>query len=970
MSTPTSNRAFTIALAYAVCGIAYIIGSDAALQALLEPEDIIRFEALKGIGFILFTAVVLFLLLHRFQDASQQAIARAEAASAARRDTLEALPNIYFETGLDGVLVTWNRRGREVTGLSDEELGASTGLSLLAPEDRHLVEEVRGRLYSTKRPQLVEARLLNAYGQRLPYLWHIAPRYAPDGEVLGMVGIGIDIARLRKAEETARAEERKFRLLFDKNPLPMLMYNRDTLRFVEVNDAALELYGYSRKEIMALTVLDIRPEEDRDAFALSVASLAAGTTASREWRHLTKDGRSIDVNVTAAWTTFNGQPVVISTVRDLTLERELRARLEQAINAMSEGFVMVDSDDRLVLCNQRYREMFAGVADLITPGAAYETWVRASAERGFIDIGDQTVDEYLAERLKVHRRGTATTLKFGDRTYAFRDRELPDGGFVGIRTDITDMQRAEEELHRRNEILHAAGRLAGMGYWRLDVASGLFEESEEISSMRGTFPGEVQTLERFLDHTHDDDRQSLRRAFGLASEKGTPIQVRARIRTLSGDARTTWIEGQPTVESNGRVTGVFGILQDVTERDETEARIEQYKKTLAHAHKMDALGQLTGGVAHDFNNLLLVILGNLDMLRESAELDAEAVESIDVALKAARRGSDLTQRLLAYSRQQQLRPTIFDLNASIRETAALLRSSVGATIDIRLNLDADAPSVMADRNQFETALLNLALNARDAMPTGGHLLIESDTVDVDPQHSEGDGRRPATSGTYALVKVTDTGCGIEPEKLEHVFEPFFTTKAVGEGTGLGLSMVYGFVTQSEGFVDISSEVGLGTSVKLYFPVCNQAPDVTNPRDPGQFRPSEEQSYSVLLVEDEDEIRSMISRFLEGSGCKVHAAADGIAAMNHIDSDAPIDVLVTDIVLPSGLGGRALAETALAKRPGLGVVFMSGYPALRDTSDWLATTEHAFLEKPFKLNALWAAIQETVRATDGTGAERG
>jgi CheY-like chemotaxis protein len=330
---------------------------------------------------------------------------------------------------------------------------------------------------------------------------------------------------------------------------------------------------------------------------------------------------------------------------------------------------------------------------------------------------------------------------------------------------------------------------------------------------------------------------------------------------------------------------------------------------------------LTGGLAHDFNNLLGVVVGNLDLAAERLKADPKAGELIDAALNGALRGAELVKKLLAFSRRQPLEPKVVDLNADLPEIVALLKRTLGENIAITAKPAAGLWPVLADPTQVESAILNLAVNARDAMPNGGTLTIETANAHLDSEYVA---RNPfAAAGDYAMISVGDEGTGMPPEVIEKAFDPFFTTKPTGKGTGLGLSMVYGFVKQSRGHVKIYSELGHGTVVKIYLPRA----DAEANRNPGRTGPAEalpRGNESILLVEDNPGVREMAERQLAALGYRVLAVENAAAALAEFEGGAAPDLLLTDVVMPGGMSGYDLAAEALRRRPGLKVLFTSGF----------------------------------------------
>ncbi|WP_245259062.1 PAS domain S-box protein [Salinarimonas rosea] len=394
-----------------------------------------------------------------------------------------------------------------------------------------------------------------------------------------------------------------------------------------------------------------------------------------------------------------------------------------------------------------------------------------------------------------------------------------------------------------------------------------------------------------------------------------------------------------------------GFIRDLTARRRMEQELRQ-------AQKMEAVGQLTGGVAHDFNNLLTVILGNLEML-EMRVADARQQDLVREAREAAELGAQLTERLLAFGRRQQLKPRPIAPRALLEDLAPLLRRTLGETIEVAIRAASDLRRTLVDPGQLQNALINLALNARDAMPGGGRLLIEARCVDT--RADDGRADPEVGQGCWVLLSVADTGTGMSRAVAERAFEPFFTTKEVGAGTGLGLSMVYGFVRQSQGHAVIDSTPGRGTTVHMYLPCADEAPEEDAPATAalGAYRASGE---TILVVEDQPRVRRLAVARLRELGYAVLEAPNGPAALECLADPAPIDLVLTDVVMPGGMTGDELAVRARALRPGVKVVLTSGFAepaALRDG----AADAGVFLKKPYTAFELGRVLRRTLAGSE-------
>ncbi len=410
---------------------------------------------------------------------------------------------------------------------------------------------------------------------------------------------------------------------------------------------------------------------------------------------------------------------------------------------------------------------------------------------------------------------------------------------------------------------------------------------------------------------------------------------------VNGSDRHFMSERFPLEDADGRITGICGISSDITE-------IKKVQEGLGQAQKMEAVGQLTGGIAHDFNNILAVIQGNAELFSPEAKNENAQVQAI---LRATQRGAELSQRLLAFSRRQQLRPQPLDLAKLVLGMTDLLTRTLGATIDIETIATAGILPVMADSGQVENALLNLAINARDAMPDGGKLTIECHNVHLDGSYVALNPE--AKEGHYGVLTVTDDGSGMPADVKAQVFEPFFTTKEVGRGSGLGLSMVYGFAKQSGGHVDIYSEEGKGTTVKLYLP-CAEENAALEKSEPSSDLPKGG-GETILVIEDDENVREMACGMLERLGYQVTAAVDAADARPKLAQEDDFDLVLSDVVLPGGVSGPEFADEVRRDYPNLPIIFMSGYPAEAAMRNGFVGSDRVLLNKPFNMAQLAQAL---------------
>jgi len=478
-----------------------------------------------------------------------------------------------------------------------------------------------------------------------------------------------------------------------------------------------------------------------------------------------------------------------------------------------------------------------------------------------------------------------------------------------------------------------------------DRQGRLMQVSPSCRTILGYEPDEMigRNAEQFLHH---DDLDNTRNEMRVARLGGQTRNFDCRYAHKSGDVVPLHWTGVWSECDQQH----FFIGRDMAERIKLEQQLRQ-------AQKMEAIGQLTGGIAHDFNNILAVIIGMTELAAARVAGDPQLSAMVKQIDEAAERGAQLVQRMLAFARKQPLETRALDVNGSVMRAAAMLERTLGEDVALRTALADGLWPALADPSQLEDAIVNLAVNARDAMPKGGRLLIETANVNLDEdyaaQHAD------VRSGDYVSVVVTDSGTGMPPEIIERVFEPFFTTKEVGRGTGLGLSMVYGFVKQSRGHVKIYSELGHGTSIKLYFPKAEQK--ATSPVHAPAARPSELPAgrETILVVEDDANVRKMAVSILEGLGYRVHQACDGKSALDMLHGADHIDLLFTDMIMPNGVSGQDLIEAARRLRPDMKALLTSGYSEQFVTTRDDVIQDVQLLGKPYRRDKLADAVRRAL-----------
>ncbi|MCC4115607.1 PAS-domain containing protein [Aromatoleum toluclasticum] len=659
------------------------------------------------------------------------------------------------------------------------------------------------------------------------------------------------------------------------------------------------------------------------------------------------------------------------------------------LDLLDQAIAVFDATPKLVTWNKALLRLLDFPEKLVRVGTPFEEFVRFNAERG--EYGDGELEKLVSERMAAARAFLPHYLERerpNGKILAVRGVPIPNLGFVSLWTDVTEQRRAEAVIHQQNlelegrvkartqELENANARLAHANAEIDQIADALRHSEEKLKTIIDSIPALIAYVGR--DEVYQFANRGYAEWFGLSKDEivGRTILsvfgpelypvVRQRLAVVDRGERVSYeyarklangrtvharsvivpemsAQGDERGEGRGEVRGYFVLSTDITEQKASQAALIQ-------AQKMEAVGQLTGGLAHDFNNLLTIIIGNLAALQAQAP-PGTLTEHLDPALHAARRGAELIKRLLTFSRGQALEPRAVEVGALVQDMAQLLARSLTENVRLHTSLP-DAPlHAFVDAHQLENALLNLALNARDAMPDGGDLRIAISERHIDEGFAA---LTELQAGDYVQIDVADTGSGIDPELMPRLFEPFFTTKPFGRGSGLGLAMVYGFVRQSGGNIRIRSTPDQGTTVTFVLPRA-EAPAVADESAATlALNPVRSVAGPVLLVEDEPEVRRIIRLQLTALGHAVIEAADGVEAWLLLEAVPDIALLVTDTIMPGGIGGRELVTRTRALRPDMPILMITGY-ASDNALAGTAELDVPVLRKPFDQAALAAAL---------------
>ncbi len=790
----------------------------------------------------------------------------------------------------------------------------------------------------------------------------ITDRPLPTG---GFVSIQQDItARVRADEEIQRTNE-LFSSSFHLNGNVCTITILETGEILDVNETWMEIFGWDRIEAIGKTALQLNTwgsPENRAVFMRELEK--TGYVKEFETTLKSKSGELRDFLASANTLKVGGIECLFFSGSDITAqksaekalqlsERRFRTIFENAPIGMA---LFNNSSNKIQFANKRFLEIIGrdenAIGELDWMSVTHPEDIQAGKQK-MKALKTSTMPFYKMEKRYIRPDGSIVWAEVSVATIETDDPTQPVQHLSMIE-DITQKREFEQALNYSKEQFSDFALASADWYWELNKNSQFTYVSTVVAEGTGVKRKEYlgRTVWEVMEGMYEQQEALDHMRHCLAHQEAFRDITYQRINAQT--RKKVWIRasGVPFYDKEGNFEGFRGVSSEVTEQKTIEDKLQQ-------SQKMETVGQLTGGIAHDFNNLLAVILGNAELLKENLQNAREINENqVDAILRAGERGAELTQSMLAFSRKQDLQPQTLQLETQVQTMITLLRRTLGETIDIKVNFEEGLWPCKADPGKVENALLNMAINARDAMPDGGTLSIEikNTLLDEDYANTQSD----VEPGKYVMLAVSDTGVGIEADELQHVFEPFYTTKEIGKGTGLGLSMVYGFAQQSKGHVSIYSEPGQGTTLKLYLP---QSTDVVEVLKSGSESPAENAEGTILVVEDDPDVRSLTVSLLQSLGYKVSEAEDYTSAVNILWNEDNFDLLLTDTILPGKSNGPELADRALEIQPGLKVLFMSGYAEEAFSNHNFTPDSAIFLQKPFHKAELAEKVQLAIGAPE-------
>ncbi len=893
----------------------------------------------------------------------QQEVARLKQLLEQQRQshlrTIHALAAGVWEWSPDTDEAFFSTQFKAILGYTDETHPNSAAFhrDSIHPEDVPRVFDILGKALEAGEPFDVEYRVRKADDSWVWVHSHGLIHEDPGSEARWMMGSIIDVSRRRQLEETLSEHEQQYRDIFEANPLPLFVYDLQTLRILNVNDAALSRYGYDREAFLSLTIKDIRPKEDIARLEENLAHAPVGPE-SGIWRHQTVDGRLIDVEVHSRPLLYQGRRARLVLANDITA----RLAAEEMLKLNEERFqlasqatqdVIWDWDVRTdgVQWNDNLRTVFGHVPkEIATIHGGWSHFVHPEDVDAVVSSLDAFVltngTHWSAEYR--FRRADGTYAHVLDRGYAIRNAEGVVIRMVGAMTDLSERMELETRLRAQAALLDqtrdailVVSMTRQISYWN-HGAERIYGWSVEEACSRG------------LELTGGADRQRLEGVFAQVVERGV----------WAGDLRHSDREGQEVVvesrwtllrDQKGEPEAVLIVNTDVTERRKIEAQF-------LRSQRVEAIGTLAGGIAHDLNNVLAPILMSIGLLKTRSD-DPEILRVLNVIERGGRRGSDMVKQVLSFARGVEGENVLITAKHLFDVIEDAFWESFPKNIRLSTHITASAWPIKGDPTQLHQVLLNLCINARDAMAEGGEITLSAENTFI--QQQEVDMAGEGSEGPHLVITVTDTGCGI-PEKIRtRIFDPFFTTKEQGKGTGLGLATVMSIVRGHGGFIRLYSEEGHGTTFKLYFPADPVSVETSQKKE-RRDRVKLGNGEWILLVDDEEAIRLVAEETLKVFGFNVLTAENGEDALSlFVQHQDQVDLVVTDMMMPV-MDGPALIHTLRQLKPDIKVIAASGLKANSMVEKVSKMGVRHFLSKPYSTETLIKAIHHTLKGKDLAG----
>jgi PAS domain S-box-containing protein len=873
------------------------------------------------------------------------------------RTILESIEEGYFEVDLAGNFTFFNDSLCRIAGYSRDELMGMNNRDYTSPEIAKEMYHFFNNIFRTGEPaRVVDYEIFRKDGDTRVLEMSASLMRDVSGRPVGFRGVARDITVRKRAEEALRESEERYRSLFKNNHSVMLLIDPETAEIVDANPAASSFYGWSQQELTSKKITDINTLTNEQVFQ-EMERAKSEQRSQFFFRHRLANGKVRDVEVFSGPIKLYGKRLLYSIVHDITE----RKQAEELLQESETRYRTVVEDAPAMICR------FLPDGTLTFVNSAYCIYF----EKNSNDLLGQNFFQFIPEEDHENVRNRFMSLTQENPLVTYEHQVIAPNGTVrwqrwtdralfdehgrlveyqSIGNDITESKKAGEALWESEKRYRTVLESNPDPVVVYDIEGKVVYFNPAFTSVFGWTLGERfgKKMDGFVpEENWAETKMMIDRV--LAGESFSGVETRRY--TKDGNIIPVSISGAVYRDGDGNPVGSVINLRDISLQKNLERQLQQ-------AQKMEAVGTLAGGIAHDFNNLLQAIQGYAELLLMRKKQDESGWRELQEVIRAAKRGGELTQQLLTFSRKVESKRRPLDLNQEVRESRELLGRTIPRMIEVQVHLAENLKLINADSVQLKQVLMNLAVNAKDAMPEGGKLMIETENVSLDHEFC----RRYAEvkPGDYVLLSLSDTGHGMEKETLEHIFDPFYTTKEVGKGTGLGLAIVYGIVKNHEGYIMCYSEPQQGTIFKIYLPVIEPEIEPANVLD--QSEPEvqvEGGSETILLVDDEEFIRELGIDVLGQAGYEVLTAADGESALQlYRQAQERIALVILDLIMP-GMGGRKCLEELLRLNPQVKVLIASGYSSDASTKGALETGAKSFVSKPYDTKHLLKLVREVL-----------
>ena len=869
---------------------------------------------------------------------------------------LEKMPLAFILTDSHFNYSYWNPAAEAMFGYSFDEVEGKQGV-VIGPHGMETVgKDIRDTILQGKSLQRMLIPGIRKDGTKIQCEWYLTPIKDEDGRFSGLMTMVIDITARLEAEKGLVNSEERFRSMFQESPIGIGLMG-DGARMLMVNPSFSKFIGYSVDELLGRSFLEITHPEDgkKDLEIFQQLMVGSIDRYEVEKRFLHKEGREVWGRLTATliWSQDEKPLYVLGMVADITEKRkseETQKRLVAILEQTTDAVVAIGLDGKVtdwnrgaeLLYGYSASEVVGTIPSFLPEGYHHEMLMRLDQETQ----KGKSFFKYEARRRRKDGNWVDVEANFS----SLKDVEGRQIGFSVIARDITGWKKSEGVRSQLAAILQQTSD-AVVG---TDLEGNVFSWNRGAENLFGYNLEEI--LGRAVGLLAPEDRKHESMELRAIVQAGENISNFETVRiNKDGQTLDVSVSMSPIHDSVGKMIGVSSIHRDISERKKAEESLRQHEEQLRQVEKMNAIGRLAGGVAHDFNNLLSVIGGNAEFLKTSLDPNSPSQDEVLEIQKAVQRGADLAKQLLVFGQRQVSQPQPVNLNEVSADMKKMLKRLIDANVELAIIQDPAIRPILADPGQIQQIILNLVINARDAMPQGGNLILETKEVKAD--HLESEGRPTLPIGDFVRFAVTDTGIGMTPEVQRHIFEPFFTTKA-GKGTGLGLATVYTLVHKWSGHIFVHSSAGIGTTFTLYFPAMVSVEGFEEKPKQASLIPVGNET--ILLAEDEDQLRKVVVRSLERYGYKVLSAPNGLEAVKVAwDYKETIHLLLTDTIMPK-MNGRELMVEVKKTRPKIKVIFVSGYPKEVLSQQGILESGIHLVQKPFELEEM---VQQVRRILD-------